>query len=158
MTKATALALGLLVAATQASAQQRYTCESTAALPGFGHKLRLVLKVPDEKVLGEARLTLALKDRERRDVEHLSDPLRTAAGTLSVQIGKQHVYQFVILNYPSKVLPPDASNSLRGIAIDSQTSTALSLSVFSGQAGLEFVAFDHLLAPTTLIRGRCDAT
>jgi hypothetical protein len=37
-------------------------------------------------------------------------------------------------------------------------STALSLSIFTGKEGLEFVALDQLLAPVTLVRGKCVAT
>jgi hypothetical protein len=154
-----AFVLALLAAATQAYAQQRYTCESAAPLPDFDQKLRLVLAVPDKKVLADAALTLTLLDRERRSLESLSDSTRTAAGVLTAQIGnlKPHTYPFVILNYSSDVLPQSSSNSLRGFAIDKPTSTALSLSIFSGKEGLEFVAFDQLLAPVILIRGKCVA-
>jgi hypothetical protein len=154
------LACTLFVITTQSYAQKRYTCESATPLQDFDRKMRLVLTVPDKKVLGDARLTLALIDRDRQSTEHLSDPLRTAAGTLNVQLGslKPYSYPFVVLDYSSNAVPNDASNSLRGLAIDKQTSTVLILSIFNGKDGLEFVAFDQLLAPINLVRGKCSAT
>lgn len=153
------LTFALLLAPTFAMGQQRYTCESTNLLPGFERRLKLVLTVPNERVLDEARLTLSLTDRERRNPEHLSDPLRTALGSLSVQIGdaKPDRHQFIVLNYPSEALPFDVGNSLRGIAIDKRTNTAFSLALFGEKAKLEFVALDQLYAPVTLVRGRCSA-
>lgn len=157
MKKTTALAIGLSVAAAQSLAHQQFTCESTESLPEYGRTMRLVLTVPEETVLEDARLTLSLRDRKSSTTEALTDPLRTAVGSLSVHIGRPSLYPFVVLNYPSMTLKQDAGNSLRGFAIDKDTSTVLSLAIFKGKAGFEFVAFDHLLAPSTVIRGRCDS-